>query len=84
MVRYEPEDDSYPENLYPISFRARMHHEGFVRLGTPVVLTVSLLSAWQGVVPSLRRRELADWGCRPENTGHGRPWFSHSTSLFGY
>ena len=49
MVRYEPEDDSYPEKPYPISFRARMHHEGFVRLGTPVVLTASLLSAYKAL-----------------------------------
>lgn len=49
MVRYEPADNNYPEKPYPISFRARMHREGFVRLGTPVVLTESLLSAYKAL-----------------------------------
>lgn len=49
MVRYEQTDNNYPEKPYPISFRARMHREGFVRLGTPAVLTESLLSAYKAL-----------------------------------
>lgn len=47
MVRYEPADNSSPEKPYPVSFRARMHREGFVRLGMPVLLMGSLLSEYR-------------------------------------
>jgi hypothetical protein len=49
MVRYEPADNTRPERPYPISFRARMHREGFVRLGMSVPLTGSLLSAYKAL-----------------------------------
>ena len=49
MVRYKQDDVSSLEKAYPISFRARMHREGMVRLGTPVPLIGSLLSTYQAL-----------------------------------
>jgi hypothetical protein len=50
MVRYDkPEDNIRPERPYPISFRARMYREGFVRLGMPVPLTGPLLSTYKAL-----------------------------------
>lgn len=48
MVRYDrPRGNIRLEKPYPISFRARMYREGFVRLGMAVPLTGSLLSAYK-------------------------------------
>lgn len=47
MVRYDISSGDILEKPYPISFRARMHREGFVRLGTPVSLNGPLLSAYK-------------------------------------
>jgi hypothetical protein len=49
MVRYEPAENSSLEKPYPVSFRARMHREGFVRLGMPVPLIGSLLSDYKAL-----------------------------------
>ncbi len=57
MVRYDISSGNILEKPYPISFRARMHREGFVRLGTPVLLNGSLLSAY---------RELCQASCAEE------------------
>lgn len=58
MVRYEPVDSTHPEKLYPISFRARMHREGFVRLGTPAPLSGALLSAYKALCQA---SDASDW-----------------------
>lgn len=47
MVRYDISSGNILEKPYPVSFRARMHREGFVRLGTAVPLNGSLLSAFR-------------------------------------
>lgn len=49
MVRYKQDDVSNQEKAYPISFRARMHSEGMVRLGRPVPLIGSLLTTYQAL-----------------------------------
>lgn len=46
MVKYDRTNTATPEKPYPVAFRARMHSEGFVRLGTPIALTGPLLSAY--------------------------------------
>lgn len=47
MVKYNISSSDIQEKPYPVAFRARMHSEGFVRLGTPVLLDGSLLSAYK-------------------------------------
>lgn len=47
MVKYNISSSDIQEKPYPVAFRARMHSEGFVRLGTPVLLSGSLLSAYK-------------------------------------
>jgi hypothetical protein len=38
VVRYQEKLQDLPEKLYPITFRAKLHGSGFVRLASPVIL----------------------------------------------
>jgi hypothetical protein len=38
VVRYQSSTDEFPEKSYPVTFRAKLHGTGFVRLVSPVVL----------------------------------------------
>lgn len=58
MVSYGAISNSGAEKPYPVSFRARMHREGFVRLGSPVPLTGSLLAAYKDLC---KISEPQDW-----------------------
>lgn len=54
MVRYDKNmSNNLLENLYPISFRAKMFQEGFVRLGLAIPLTGSLLSTYEALCKSM-------------------------------
>ena len=59
MVRYCPENVSCPENPYPVSFRAKMYKEGFVRLGSPILLVGSLLAHYRAICE--KARSAHDW-----------------------
>jgi hypothetical protein len=52
MVRYDPENLFQPEKPYPVSFRAKMYREGFVRLGMPVPLVGSMLATYKALCES--------------------------------
>lgn len=81
MVRYRRAESPLPQKPYPILFRARMHGEGFVRLGSPVVLSGSLLSdyralcavedvnRWLGGVLKLRRAAQVVFAQKTERQG---------------
>lgn len=59
MVRYiDGAPAQHPSKPYNILFRAQMHQEGFVRLGVPVTLDDSLLSAYQALC---KVQNVKDW-----------------------
>lgn len=47
VVRYQEKLLDTPEKLYPVTFRAKLHGSGFVRLASPVVLRDELASFYR-------------------------------------
>lgn len=47
VVRYQEKLLDAPEKLYPVTFRAKLHGSGFVRLASPVVLKDELASYYR-------------------------------------
>lgn len=60
MVSYNISSSDIQENPYPVTFRARMHREGFVRLSNPFLLSGSLLSAYREVCQATSTDEWLD------------------------
>ncbi|WP_237247967.1 hypothetical protein [Sideroxyarcus emersonii] len=52
VVRYQPACDELPEKHYPVTFRAKLHGAGFVRLASPVVLEGDLANLYHKVCKS--------------------------------
>ncbi len=52
VVRYQSTCDELPEKHYPVTFRAKLHGAGFVRLASPVVLEGDLANLYHKVCKS--------------------------------
>ncbi len=52
VVRYQSTCDELPEKHYPVTFRAKLHGAGFVRLASPVVLEGNLANLYHNVCKS--------------------------------
>lgn len=60
VVRYQSNSDASPEKSYPITFRAKLHDTGFVRLVSPVVLEGKLANLYHQLCKSETVEEWAD------------------------
>jgi hypothetical protein len=49
VVRYQSTCDELPEKHYPVTFRAKLHGAGFIRLAFPVVLEGDLANLYHKV-----------------------------------
>ena len=49
VVRYQEKLLDTPEKLYPITFRAKLHGSGFVRLASPIVLSDKLAESYRNL-----------------------------------
>lgn len=59
VVRYQSSRDKLPEKSYPVTFRAKLHGAGFVRLVSPVVLDGELTSLYHQLCKSVTANEWA-------------------------
>lgn len=64
VVRYQSTCDELPEKHYPVSFRAKLHGVGFVRLASPVVLEDDLAVLYHQVCKSETVEEWAERSAR--------------------
>lgn len=60
VVRYQSTHDELAEKFYPVTFRAKLHGPGFVRLASPVVLDGDLAELYRQVCMSLSADEWAE------------------------
>lgn len=59
VVRYQSSGDELPEKSYPVTFRAKLHGAGFVRLASPVVLDGELAILYRQLCKSATAEEWA-------------------------
>ena len=60
VVRYQSSTDANPEKSYPITFRAKLHGTGFVRLASPIVLDGKLAILYRQLCKSESVEEWAE------------------------
>lgn len=60
VVRYQLSGGELPEKSYPVTFRAKLHGAGFVRLSSPVVLDEKLAILYRQLCNSATAEEWAE------------------------
>lgn len=60
VVRYQSSRDELPEKSYPVTFRAKLHGTGFVRLASPVLLDGELAALYRQLCKSATAEEWAE------------------------
>lgn len=60
VVRYQSSREPLPEKSYPVTFRAKLHGAGFVRLASPVVLNGKLAILYRQLCNSVSADEWAE------------------------
>lgn len=60
VVRYQSSREPLPEKSYPVTFRAKLHGAGFVRLASPVVLDGKLAILYRQLCNSVSADEWAE------------------------
>jgi hypothetical protein len=60
VVRYQANNSDLPEKLYPVTFRAKLHGAGFVRLVSPIVLDGELAKLYKQLCASTTAAEWSE------------------------
>lgn len=60
VVSYQPNCVGLPEKLYPVTFRAKLHGAGFVRLASPIVLGGELAMLYRQLCESVTATEWSE------------------------
>lgn len=84
VVRYQTACNELPEKHYPVTFRAKLHGAGFVRLASPVVLEGNLANLYHKVCQSETVEEwLEGTASLREKAEEKQARQSHQKKLFG-